>query len=297
MSTKEEIEQFRTNINAVMSHYTRDILKHVNVATRIQQYIDNYTPGTSALLTIKINITNPELIKMVDDINDHNLIKTSTYFDFCSFRYNTNKQVFLLKENLDQYIDNFLPHWNSKIVDHYIIIGKHNFYYLKIEVPIGTKIEGNIISPLHDDPMNNIYCNYVKNQIEQVILYVIDEINMEIKKNIVLKKETLINIIDYLCELSTMIYTNSFVGYRKEVDYMNFKQKNMINILKTTKVPTKFRTFDYLSKVHILIKYIYHMVEEHYKSQNITITRLSEKVIDFEKYGDSVYFASHKIEL
>jgi hypothetical protein len=39
------------------------------------------------------------------------------------------------------------------------------------------------------------------------------------------------------------------------------------------------------------------MVEEHYKSQNIKITRLSEKVIDFEKYGASVYFASHKIEL
>ena len=302
MSLKTEMEQFTASINNVMTHYTKDILSYLekDINTQITKYIDNYTIGTSCMLTIKINITDPNLINTINDINDINICKTSKYFDFCSFTYHTNKQIFLLKEGLERYISNFLPYWNDGVKEHYVVIGKNNFYYMRVQLPISFSYVNDTFIMTHNDSMNQIHYDYYMNQLDETIKYVIDEINNTIKRNIVLKKENIINIMDYLVELYTMEYTRLIDNKRREVDYINIKQKNFINICKVLKVPTKFRVsddFSIFNKIRVFINYIYLQVEKHYTDQNIKITRLSEKIVSASEYGNHLSYASHKIEL
>ncbi len=305
MSLKTEMEQFKININGIMSNYTKDILKYIDVTKHIQKYIDNYTIGMLSTHTIKIDITDMELIRLINDINDINIIKTTKHFDFCSFRYRTTKTVFLIKENLEQYIEHFMPYWNEHIIDHYIVVddNKHQkaSYHLKLKYPIAINFNMNnteIITPAHNDHMNNLYYNYFKTQLDETIKYIIDEINMTLKNNIVLKQENTINIMEYLTEQYTIVYTHMILpDTKKQYSYIHFKQKNMINILNTLRVPIKSEAIMYISKYHNLIRYIYMIVEKHYKEQNITMTRLNEKIIDFPTYGDGVIFASHSIKL
>ena len=305
MSLKTEMEQFKININSIMSNYTKDILKYIDVTKHIQKYINNYIVGAFSIYTIKIDITAPKLIKIINDINDINIVKTTKHFDFCSFRYRTNKTVFLLKENLDQYIEHFMPYWNEHIIDHHIVISglfpQKALYYLKLKFPIAINFNMNnneIITPAHNDHMNNLYYNYFKIQLDETINYIINEINITLKKKIVLKLKYTINIIEYLTEQHVSVYPYMMVSdTNKQYRYIHFKQKNMINILNTIRVPVKSEAVIYISKFHNLIRYIYIMVENHYKVQNITITRLQEKIIDFSTYGDDVIFASHSIKL
>ena len=200
MSLKTEMEQFTTSINNVMTHYTKDILSYLekDINAQIIRYIDNYMIDTSAVFTIKINITDHNLINTINDINDINICKTSKYFNFCSFTYHTNKQVFLLKKGLEQYITDFMPYWNEHIVEHYVVVGKHNFYYLKVNLPIGIVVDLNnmTITKQHNDHMNEVRHTFIKTQLDETILYVIDEINTSIKRNIVLKEDNIINIMD-----------------------------------------------------------------------------------------------------
>ena len=301
MSLKTEMEQFTTSINSVMTHYTKDILSHLekDINAQIKKHIDNYTVATSAVCTIKINITDHNLIDIINDINDINICKTTTYFDFCSFRYQKNKQVFLLKEGLEQYITDFMPYWNEHIVEHYVVVGKHNFYYLKVNLPIGVIIDltNMTITQQHNDHLNTVRYDYIKNQLDETILYVIDEINTSIKRSIVLKEEKIINIMDYLAEHYTMEYTRLIDNKKREIEYFTLKQKNFINICKNLKVPNKFRVFEYFRNIRIFIHYIYLKVEQHYGEQNIKITRLDEKIFNNSEYGNGITFASHKIEL
>jgi len=301
MSLKTEIEQFTTSINSVMTHYTKDILSYLekDINAQIKKHIDYYTVDTSAVFTIKINITDHNLIDIINDINDINICKTSKYFDFCSFTYHTNKQVFLLKEGLEQYITDFMPYWNEHIVEHYVVVGKHNFYYLKVNLPIGVIIDltNMTITQQHNDQLNKVRYDYIKTQLDETILYVIDEINTSIKRSIVLKEEKIINIMDYLADCYTMEYTRLIDNKKREIEYLTLKQKNFINICKNVKVPKKFRVFDYFRNIRIFIHYIYLKVEQHYGEQNIKITRLDEKIFNNSQYGNNITFASHKIEL
>ena len=302
MSLKTEMEQFKTSINSVITHYTKEILSYFekDINTQIARYIENYTIGTSPMLTIKINISNINIMKIINDINDINICKTSKYFDFCSFTYHTNKQVFLLKEGLEQYISEFKPYWNHDIKEHYIVVGKYNFYYLKVLVPISFTCVDNIMEKTHDDYMNQVHYDYYMNQLDEIIRYVIDEINSSIKRNIVLKKDNIINIMDYLCDPYTMEYIRLIDNMRREVDIIKITQKNLINICKILKVPLKIRIsddFEYFNKIRMFINYIYFKVEKHYIEQNIKITRLAEKIVEASKYGNHLSYASHRIEL
>ncbi len=105
---------------------------------------------------------------------------------------------------------------------------------------------------------------------------------------------------DYLVELYTMEYTRLIDNKTREVDYINIKQKNFINICKVLKVPTKFRAsddFSIFNKIRVFINYIYLKVEKHYTDQNIKITRLSDEIASASEYGNHLLYASHKIEL
>ena len=301
MSLKTEMEQFTTSINNVMTHYTKDILSYIekDINAQIIRYIDNYNVDTSAVFTIKINITDHNLIDTINDINDINICKTSKYFDYCSFSYHTNKQVFLLKEGLERYITDIMPYWNEHIVEHYVVVGKHNFYYLKVNLPIGIVIDLNnmTITQQHNDHLTKVRYDYIKTQLDEIILYVIDEINTSIKRSIVLKEEKIINIMDCLAEHYTMEYTRLIDNKKREIEYLTLEQKNFINICKNLKVPNKFRVFEYFRNIRIFIHYIYLKVEQHYGEQNIKITRLDEKIFNNSQYGNGITFASHKIEL
>jgi len=124
MSLKDELIQHKTNMTNIISKYTEDILVYISkhITTVIKQYMDNYKVGSSYKignsnkLSIKLLIDGDNhihIMKIADNITENNnLYKITKNFNFRTFKYNTNMKINLLKINLENYIQHFMPHWN-----------------------------------------------------------------------------------------------------------------------------------------------------------------------------------------
>ncbi len=298
MSLKEDIIQHKANLTNIMAKYTQDILMHIgkDITAIIKHYIDNYKPSSSKELSIKLPI-DEHIIKIINNINDPVLFESSKYFNFRTFKYQPNKKVNLLRTNLESYIQHFLPHWNERITEHYVIIGKENTYNLTISFMIGVTIKDenpNIITMWHNDHMNQVYCDYITNELNSIVKYIIDNTNTKIKNDMISNKHY-INVIGYLGEFRK--YVDIFGSQPRYYDYMYIKQKNMINILKLYNIPTDFKTIDYIRCIDKYIKYIYFEIEKYYNSQNIKIMQIPKRPDIISINGEKVYFVLLFIEL
>ena len=93
--------------------------------------MDNYKVSMSNKLYIKLSIDGDNYIhimKIAENIHEENLYKITKNFNFRTFRYNTNKKVNLIKLNLENYIQYFMPHWNDFIKEHYIVVYNSKAY-------------------------------------------------------------------------------------------------------------------------------------------------------------------------
>ena len=275
---KSDFIIYLEKIGNIMSSYTKDIISHIDkdITSCIKKYIDNYKVGYTTKLSIKIPI-DENIIKIVENIDEPDLYELTKYFNFRTLKYHNNKKVILSTKNLQNYIQYFLPHWNECIKEHYIIIGKNNYYYLEINFSIGINIninEPGTIIMKHDDHMNQIYYEYIKNELDNCVKYIIDQINTKIKKNIVSDNKHYINIIEYLGNEQRFVNIFSSNSYRDIWNYIYFKQQNMINILKLNNIPTSFKLFDYIYIIIKFIRYFYFQIKKYYKSQNIKIVQI-----------------------
>jgi hypothetical protein len=304
MSLKEDIIQHKTNMVNIMTKYTKDILSYIakDITTIIKRYMDNYKVGTSNKLSIKIPIDGDNYIhimKIAENIHEENLYKITRNFNFRTFRYNTNKKVNLIKLNLENYIQHFMPHWNDFIKEHYIVINKDTsraYYCLEINFDIRIKIDDNIITMKHNDHMNIIFRDYIKNELDSVVKYIVENINNKIKNNIVSDNTHCINVMAYLGNIDG--YMDFFSsGPVRRWDYIYFKQKNMINILKLHNIPTDFKLIDYIYSIERFIKYIYIEIEKYYNSMNMTIVQVPNRPGIYNITGEKVYFVGFLIEV
>ncbi len=227
-------------------------------------------------------------------------MQSSKYFNFRTFKYHPNIKVNLLRTNLESYIQHFLPHWNEHIIEHYVTIGKQNLYCLTICFSIGVIMKDEtpgVISMRHNDHMNQVYCDYIINELNSVVKYIIDDTNMKIKNDIISNKH-LIDVIGYLGYNRECIdFFSSNPELRKPYDYMYLKQKNIINVLKLYNIPTEFKTIDYIRCIDRFIKYIYFKIEEYYNTQNMKIEHRPIRSDIYNIRGEQVYFISLFIEL
>jgi len=281
-----------------MAKYTQDIILHIgkDITTIIKHYMDNYKPNSSNKLSIKLPI-DENIIKIINNINEPSLLQSSKYFNFRTFKYHTNTKVNLVRTNLENYIQHFMPHWNECITEHYVIIGKQNLYCLTICFSIGIIMKDetpDVITMRHNDHMNQVYCDYITNELNSVVKYIIDETNNIIKNDIISNKHY-INVIGYLGE--NRRYVDIFNSNPKSYDYMYLKQKNMINVLKLYNIPTEFKTIDHIRCIDRFIKYIYLEIEKYYITQNIKIERRPICADVYNINDEKVYFVSLFIEL
>jgi hypothetical protein len=292
------IIQHKANMTNIMAKYTQDIILHIgkDITSIIKHYMNNYKPTSSNKLSIKLPI-DENIIKIINNINEPSLLQSSKYFNFQTFKYNSNTKVNLLRTNLENYIQHFMPHWNECITEHYVTIGKQNLYFLTICFSIGITMKDetpDVITMRHNDHMNKVYCDYIINELNSVVNYIIAETNNTIKNDII-SNEHLINVIGYLGEHRG--YVDIFNSNLKSYDYMYLKQKNMINVLKLYNIPTEFKTIDYIRCIDKYIKYIYFKIEEYYTTQNIKIERCPISADIYKISGEQVYFISLFIEL
>lgn len=292
------IIQHKANMTNIMTKYTQDIILHIgkDITTIIKHYMNNYKPTSSNKLSIKLPI-DENIIKIINNINEPSLLQSSKYFNFRTFKYHPSTKVNLLRTNLENYIQHFMPHWNECITEHYVTIGKQNLYCLTICFSIGvimTDETPDVITMRHNDHMNQVYCDYITNELNSIVKYIIDDTNTKIKNDIISNKHY-INVIGYLGEFRK--YVDIFGSQPRYYDYMYIKQKNMINILKLYNIPTDFKTIDYIRCVDKYIKYIYFEIEKYYNSQNMKIMQIPNRPDIISISGEKVYFVLLFIEL
>ena len=339
MSLKDDFIQHKTNMVNIMTKYTQDILSYIakDITTIIKRYMDNYKVGKSNDLTIKLLLDGDNYIhimKIAENIHEENLYKITKNFNFRTFRYNTNKKVNLIKLNLENYIQYFMPHWNDFIKEHNIVINKDTkkaYYTLEINFDIGIRIDDNIITMRYNDHLNILFRDYVKNELDSVVKYIVENINNKIKNNIVSNNKHYINVMEYLgnsygymdffssgpvrrwdyicvmCNSKCSIWNTQTktVGNNQNdagvilncASHIYFKQKNMINILKLHNIPTDFKLIDYIYSIKIFIKYIYIEIEKYYNNINITIVQVPNRPDIFNITGEKVYFVGFLIDV
>lgn len=310
MSLKDELIQHKANMTNIMSKYTEDILVYISkhITTVIKNYMDNYKVcssykiGNSNKLSIKFLIDGDNhihIMKIADNITENNnLYKITKNFNFRTFKYNTNMKINLLKINLENYIQHFMPHWNQCIREHSIVVCKDtakSYYHLEILFDIGIKTNDDIIVMRHNDHMNKVYYDYLMNELNSAVKDIIERINKKIKNNIVSDNKHYINIIEYLGEERT--FRDILSENPVPCNHISFNQKHMINILKLYDVPTSFKLIDYIYRIIIFIKYIYTEIEKYYNGMNMSIVRIPNRPDIMRIDRDMVHFDMFCIEL